>query len=172
MLSWLFCAILASVVTALAIKIILMKKSMDEICSCIREHLSTDTNRIITVSSRDRHVRRLAKEINIHLKELRKRHRQYVNGDRELKEAITNISHDLRTPLTAICGYLELLETENTNNNVKHYVEQITNRTDALKALTEELFKYTVVSSADLSYEDINVGSLLEKHVNIFLQRL
>lgn len=37
---------------------------------------------------------------------------QYLNGDRELKEAVTNISHDLRTPLTAICGYLELLERE------------------------------------------------------------
>ena len=44
------------------------------------------------------------------LRQLRQTRLRYENGDRELKAAITNISHDLRTPLTAICGYLELLE--------------------------------------------------------------
>lgn len=40
------------------------------------------------------------------------------SGDRELKEAVTNISHDLRTPLTAIIGYLELLEEEEKSEAV------------------------------------------------------
>ena len=45
----------------------------------------------------------------------RKERHRYQQGDLELKEAVTNISHDLRTPLTAISGYLDLLEGEEKN---------------------------------------------------------
>ena len=109
-------------------------------------------------------MRHLASEISRQLAELRRQRRQYISGDRELKEAVTNISHDLRTPLTAICGYLELLEAEEMTDNTRRYVEQISNRTEALKALTEELFRYSVISSvSDLSYEKVNVGRVLEE---------
>ena len=163
MLPWIICGVFAVIIAILAIKIRMMQKSMDEICSCLSEHLSSDTNQLITVSSSDKHVRHLASEIARQLTELRRQRRQYINGDRELKEAVTNISHDLRTPLTAICGYLELLETEEMTDNTRRYVEQIANRTEALKALTEELFRYSVISSvSDLSYEKVNVGRVLE----------
>ena len=158
MLPWIICGILAVVIAILAIKIRMMQKSMDEICSCLSEHLSSDTNQLITVSSSDKHVRLLASEIAKQLAELRRQRRQYINGDRELKEAVTNISHDLRTPLTA------MLEAEEMTDNTRRYVEQISNRTEALKALTEELFRYSVISSvSDLSYEKVNVGRVLEE---------
>ena len=163
MLPWMLCGVLAVAVVILAIKIRMIQKSMDEICSCLSEHLSSDTNQLITVSSSDKYVRHLASEIARQLTELRRQRRQYINGDRELKEAVTNISHDLRTPLTAICGYLDLLEAEEMTDNTRRYVEQITNRTEVLKALTEELFRYSVISSvSDLNYENINVVRVLE----------
>ena len=163
MLPWILSAILAAVVIILAIKIRIMQKSMDEICSCLSEHLSADTNQLVTVSSGDRYVRHLAVEIAKQLSELRRQRLRYVNGDRELKEAVTNISHDLRTPLTAICGYLELLESEEMTENTKRYIDQIANRTEALKALTEELFRYSVISSvSELNYERVSVGRVLE----------
>ena len=164
MLPWIICGVLAVAIVILLIKIRMMQKSMDEICSCLSEHLSSDTNQLITVSSSDKHVRHLASEIAKQLTELRRQRRQYISGDRELKEAVTNISHDLRTPLTAICGYLELLEAEEMTDNTRRYVEQISNRTEALKALTEELFRYSVISSVSaLSYEKVNVGRVLEE---------
>ena len=163
MLPWIICGVLVVVVVMLAIKIRIMQKSMDEICSCLSEHLGSDTNQLVTVSSSDRYVCRLASEIARQLAELRRQRRKYISGDRELKEAITNISHDLRTPLTAICGYLELLEAEEMTDNTRRYVEQIANRTESLKALTEELFRYSVISSvSDLTYEKVNVGRVLE----------
>lgn len=61
---------------------------------------------------------------------------------------MTNISHDLRTPLTAISGYLELLEEEEKSETVEQYLSFISGRTEAMKQLTEELFRYTVVLSA------------------------
>ncbi|MDE7390226.1 MAG: sensor histidine kinase, partial [Lachnospiraceae bacterium] len=112
MLPWVFTAIFAAVSIALMAKVKMLQKNIDKICSDFTEHLSADTNTLITVSCRDKHVRRLAAEINVQLRELRKQQIKYLSGDRELKSAVTNISHDLRTPLTAICGYLDLLERE------------------------------------------------------------
>ncbi|MBE6655110.1 MAG: HAMP domain-containing histidine kinase [Ruminococcaceae bacterium] len=163
MLLWMLCGVLTVIIVILLIKIRIIQKSMDEICACLSEHLSSDTNQLITISSGDKYVRHLAGEISVQLAELRRRHRQYANGDRELKEAVTNISHDLRTPLTAICGYLELLEAEKMTNDAKRYIEHIGSRIEALKSLTEELFRYSVISSvSDLNYENVNMGRVLE----------
>ena len=163
MLPWILCCIFAAVTIALTIKIQIMRKSMDEICSCLFDHISQDTNRLITVSSNDKHVRRLASEISKHLSKLRHMRQQYINGDSKLKEAVTNISHDLRTPLTAICGYLELLESEELTENAKRYISHISNRTMVLKTLTDEFFKYSIISSvSDLNYENVNISRVLE----------
>ena len=98
----------------------------------------------------------------------RERHR-YQQGDLEPKEAVTNISHDLRTPLTAISGYLDLLEREDKSENVQRYLSQIQNRTEVLKNLTEELFHYSVVaSSQDLIIERIDVVRALEESLLSF----
>lgn len=164
MLPWTICSVLSVVIVILLIKIRMMQKSMDEICSCLSEHLSSDTNQLITVSSSDKHVRYLATEISKQLTELRRQRRQYIHGDRELKEAVTNISHDLRTPLTAIWGYLDLLEKKDLPQDEKRYVEQIRNRSEALKQLTEELFRYSVISSTpEMSYENVDMRRVIEE---------
>ncbi len=158
------CGILVLAVIVLTIKIYMLKKSIKEICDGFERSLQTDTNVQVSVSSRDETVRTLAKAINIQLSELRKIKRQYENGDQELKDAITNISHDLRTPLTAIWGYLDLMEKKDLPADEKRYIEQIRNRSEALKQLTEELFRYSVISSTpEMSYENVDMRRIIEE---------
>lgn len=173
-LPWVLCGILLIIILALCAKLWLLQKSMDEICTELMEHLSQDTNTLLLISSRDRHVRRLAAELNGQLRLLRKQRLQYLNGDRELKEAVTNISHDLRTPLTAICGYLDLLEQEEKSEAVTRYLSMIANRTQALKQLTEELFRYSVILSTanDMNLEAVNINGVLEESVAAFYAAL
>ena len=161
------CILLAVVTVLLLIKIALLRKAADEIRAEFAARLITDTNAGIGISSNDRKMRRLAADIDRQLKLLRKEHIRYAQGDRELKEAITNISHDLRTPLTAICGYLELLEREDTSETVRKYLGIIANRIGALKLLTEELFKYSVVISVNRydSREPVSLNQALEESV-------
>ena len=105
---------------------------------------------------------KMASEINDQLRLLRRQRYRYQQGDLELKEAVTNISHDLRTPLTAISGYLNLLEREKKSPAVEQYLSQIGNRTEVLKNLTEELFRYSVVTSVhDLKTESLDVVRVL-----------
>ena len=158
------CGILVFAVVVLTIKIYILKKSIKEICDGFEHSLHTDTNVQVSVSSRDESVRTLAKAINIQLSELRKIKRQYENGDQELKDAITNISHDLRTPLTAIWGYLDLLEKKELPADERRYIEQIRNRSEALKQLTEELFRYSIISSTpEMSYENVDMRRVIEE---------
>ena len=169
MFPWILCCILLIVVFFLITKIIFIEKSIDEIHTEFQERLSSDTNTLIDISSSDPHLRKLASEINIQLRLLRKERHRYKQGDLELKEAITNISHDLRTPLTAINGYLDLLEREEKSETVHCYLSQIQNRTDVLKNLTEELFRYSVVTSfQELKPERMDVVRALEESLLSF----
>ena len=77
---------------------------------------------------------------------------------------MTNLSHDLRTPLTAICGYLDLLDRQAHAPAVARYLDQIQNRVEAMKALTEELFRYSVLASKEAwEYTDVLLNQVLEE---------
>lgn len=170
MFPWILCGILLISVLLLMGKIILLKRSMDEICAEFKEHLLVDTNTLVSISSNDAHVKKLASEINVQLRLLRKQRRQYLNGDIELKNAVTNISHDLRTPLTAICGYLDLLEQEEKSETVSTYLEIIRNRAELLTQLTEELFRYSVIISGQNNAEikPVVINGVLEESIAAF----
>lgn len=148
-LAWILNMILAAAVVLLAVKIGLLQKSADEICREFTARLEGDTNNPIFVSSRDRHLCRLASEINAQLGKLRRERQRFQTGNRKLTEAVANISHDLRTPLTAISGYLDLLEGERQSDTVTRYLDCIRNRTEMLTQLTQELFTYTLVAGGE-----------------------
>lgn len=160
---WIAVGVLSLAVLLLVCKVLSMQKAAREIAAGLAEILQCDTNRLLGVSSRDRHVRALAASINRELRTLRAMRHRYQNGDKELKSAVTNISHDLRTPLTAICGYLDLLESEEKSEPTARYVAQIANRIEVLKTLTEELFRFSVISAEPaLAPERLNVCCVLE----------
>lgn len=86
-------------------------------------------------------------------------------GNDELTTAVTNISHDLRTPLTAICGYLDLLAQEPQSEKSGRYLAVIRERTDAMRSLTEELFHYSVITATtdELHIEGVSLNDILEQ---------
>ena len=161
--------ILVMIILVLCVKICFLHKAAREIAQSFKDRLTTDTNTLIDVSTKDVCMQKLAADINDMLRLLRKERQRYQQGDLELKEAITNISHDLRTPLTAISGYLDLMEREEKNETVQRYVTHIQNRTEALKSLTEELFRYSVVVSApELNMECTDIVRALEENLLSF----
>ena len=162
--------ILIVVVVILCIKIHFLHRAMEEMEAGFGERIAQDTNTLITISSGDRVARRLAGQLNDQLRLLRQERRRLQSGDRELKEAVTNISHDLRTPLTAICGYLDLLKGEEKSNTAKRYLSMIENRTEAMKMLTEELFHYSVITFEEeqMEYEEVVLNRILEESISAY----
>lgn len=158
----------------LLVRIILMKKAAREIREKLPEKMNADTNTLIDISSRDKDMRALAADLNKQLAALRENQLRYTRGDLELKTAITGISHDLRTPLTAICGYLDLLEREELSEKSRKYLATVRERTAAMTALTEELFKYSVIisESEDYQTEEVVLNSVLEDSIMGFYAAL
>lgn len=164
---WGLIGILASAVIGLFVKILILQKAAEEIADAFADRLQTDTNTLIDISSRDKHMRHLADTVNIQLRKLRAEHHRFRQGDTELKNAVTNISHDLRTPLTAICGYLDLLEKEEKTETVKRYIDIIRNRSEMLTLLTEELFQYSVIlaKESNMAREPVILNQVLEESI-------
>ena len=80
--------LLAVLSAVLIIKVYVLRKSAREITEAFSDCLKTDTNNLITVSSSDKQVRRLVKQLNDELKLLREEHHRFVQGDMELKKPL------------------------------------------------------------------------------------
>lgn len=171
---WIIIGALAAAEVFLAVKLVLMRKAADEISGGLKERAEMDTNTLIGISSGDKKMRALASAVNAELKKLREDRLRFQRGDGEIKNAVTNISHDLRTPLTAIFGYLDLLEREELSETQSRYIGIIRNRSELLRQLTEELFRYSVVLTADdgLACEPVNVNAVLEESAAAFYTAL
>ncbi len=167
MLPWLICAALAALALVLLLRLYLLQTSLDDIAGQLGDRLASDTNNPIFLPTRDPHARKLAAELNVQLRELRRLRQRYENGDRELKEAVTNVSHDLRTPLTAICGYLELLDKGDKTPDQARYLALMADRAEAMRQLTGELLRYSVSASLEdeLALEPVDLNGAVEEAV-------
>lgn len=114
----------------------------------------------------------VAKSINFMAEQLQEK----MNRERQIEESkmelITGVSHDLRTPLTSIIGYLNLLKNDDYKNLAEHkrYINNAYNKSQQLKTLIDDLFEYTRLTngSANLSFTKVDWGGLLTQVMNEF----
>lgn len=135
--------LLILIIIFLTYKIISINLSLKEIENKLNIILNSDTNNLISTSTNNKIVNNIANKLNIHLKEIRKQELEFKNGNKEIKRSITDISHDIRTPLTAISGYIDLLNKEKLTKKQKEYLKIIDKSSNNLISLTEELFDYS-----------------------------
>lgn len=162
------------VILLLCWKLFRMKRGAREIETEFADKLQTDTNTLISISTTDRDICRLADCVNKQLLILREEHLLYHQGNTELTRAVSNISHDLRTPLTAICGYLDLLKKTDDPEAKQRYLAVMTERTDMMKHLIGELFRYSVILSdeREARTEDVFINQLLAESISSFYPAL
>lgn len=169
---WFYIVIVAIVIiiTFTMIKLYLNKKSIKEIVNSLDEILKSDTNSLLTISSGDKDIKKLASELNKELKILRKEKIQYENGNQELKRTITNISHDIRTPLTAIMGYIDLIKDDKENDKKQEYIEIIERKANELKILTDDLFDFSRILDigSKMKKEECCINDILEESLVSF----
>ena len=160
-----FICVLTLCVLTILIYLLILRHSIREVAEEVEEKLRTDTNTLISISTGDSSVQLLASRINAQLQALRKERLKLQTGNDELTTAVTNISHDLRTPLTVICGYLDLLEQEPQSEKSGRYLAVIRERTDAMRSLTEELFRYSVITATadELDMQAVRLNDILEQ---------
>ena len=158
-------AILGISILYLLIKLYLIINSLKEIEISLEQILKEDTNNLITISTSDKDIRKIAQILNKNLQDLRKQRLQYENGNQELKRTITNISHDIRTPLTGIIGYMDLIKEETDEHKKQKYLEIIERKANDLTLLTEQLFNYskTMDTPTHIKKETYCINEIIEE---------
>ena len=97
-----------------------------------------------------------------------------LKSERLKTELITNVSHDIKTPLTSIINYVDLLKKENIQDEkVKEYIDILDKKSQRLKKLTEDLVEASKVSSGNvkLNLENINIKELFNQTIGEFKDR-
>ena len=156
------CGILAVGFIAVLIRLLRVKKDLRQMSEKLAEISQTDTNAQLTTDTFDRDIAAFIKNINFMLDRNRRDYFEIHRIEAALKRAITNISHDLRTPLTSAKGYLQMTENSDLDDATKaRYLSIIRERLDALTVLMDSLFAFSRAVEGDVTLKSVNVNNLL-----------
>ncbi len=170
MLPWILASFFAIGTLLAVIRNRLLRSDLSDLTDQLERKLNDDTNVSLYVSGRDKQLCSITAKLNKQLDLLRKQQLQYQHGNTELKNAVTNISHDLRTPLTAISGNLYMIGKTDDLSEIREYISVIAERTETMKQLTEELFRYSMIVSNESKEdtEEVFVNQVLAESISSF----
>ena len=139
-------------------------KSFQEIQDGIEKIKAGNLHHRIEID-RDGEFKKLADNINTITDGLNKAMENELKSERLKSELITNVSHDIRTPLTSIITYVDLLKYEKDPTKIKEYIEVLDQKSKRLKTLTDDLFEASKASSGNIpvQLDTIDIVSLINQ---------
>ncbi len=155
--------ILSLLVIYLLVKVITMKSSIRNIRIELGKTKEENYNRQIRATLMDREVEKLAAEINENLDYQKNLKLDSAKSRQQLEESISDIAHDLRTPLTVVKGNLQMMRNENLSDKGREHLDISFKKADTLKEMVDEFFEMSVLES------DQNVLELSKIDVPVFL---
>ena len=141
-------------------------KQLNNIKTSLKDIYEGKENVKIDVSNLEKNLKQMAEYINTLSSGLTKAVEESLKSERMKTELITNVSHDIKTPLTSIINYVDLLKKENMpSEKAKEYLEILDKKSQRLKRLTEDLVEASKASSGNirLTIEKINVKELINQ---------
>lgn len=137
-------------------------KDLKEICGDI------ESNRKLIFISPNKNFESLLIEVNKYLEKTQLEKIKHVKVEKEIRKEIENISHDLRTPLTSIRGYLELIKDESSTSEEKHeYINIIDKKSKNLQNLIQTFYDLSMLEAKEykLQIETIDINKMLREQL-------
>ncbi|MBC6128792.1 HAMP domain-containing histidine kinase [Listeria booriae] len=157
--------ILGVVIIVLVGWIVLIKKQLRTTTAQIRDIAKRNgSNELLTMDVASVEIKQLLLAVNELLQEKSKTERRFHTLNKELRETIENVSHDLRTPLTSLSGYLQLMERDTMTPEERHkYSQIIKNKIQILTELVENFFVLSKLSNDEgqLNPEVVQISEFL-----------
>lgn len=123
----------------------LYRKQIGDFVRQIQFHAQEDSNTEITAELKSHSIKNLQDELNCLLEEQKKQRIAYEKREEKINQMVTDISHDIRTPLTSISGYFQLLDECETEEEKEHYKNIISQRLRTLNVMLDEFFTYSKI---------------------------
>ena len=162
------------IVTALILIICTYRREVKKICRQLAFQKEYRTNMRLTASLPFSELNELIDGINEIIDSSHEIELTAQRSEVGLKETITNLSHDIRTPLTSMDGYFQLLLQSESEQDRLHYIDVIQSRISVLKEMLEELFTYTKLQNEayTLESESLDFGKCVRDTVFSFYDEL
>lgn len=160
--------VLIGIIIALLTFVIGFKKDIKSISNQIEN--SKGEYRNIYINTLDKDMEELAQKINILYDKNQEINAKAKHAEEELRQSIANMSHDLRTPLTSIMGYLQLIEEGNLSKEEKEYLEIVRKRTKVLQNLITSFYELSKIQEKEYSFklQSLNLGNILCENLASF----
>ena len=172
--SFLGLVLLVAFLVWIYIKLLKYNKKLNEVQMALRDIYEGKDDVYLDESEQKGVLKRMAKYINDIAGGFSNAIEQSLKSERLKTELITNVSHDIKTPLTSIINYVDLLKKEEfENKQVEQYIAILDNKSQRLKKLIEDLVEASKVQSGNvkLNIEDINLKELLNQTTGEFEDR-
>lgn len=165
--------VLAVAVAVLAVRTVVMRREIRSMSRQLEDLSSGRTEKKISLTLVDARLNELAAQINENM-ELQKQLRiDARKSEQRLKDSIAGVSHDLRTPLTAIIGYIQMLERSGLNGEQQEKATIILKKANAMRELVESFFELSVIESgqSELAEAAVNFTNIVSEAVVDFIPR-
>ncbi|QVK20105.1 HAMP domain-containing histidine kinase [Mycoplasmatota bacterium] len=166
-----FIIVLIVILIFFIIRLLRMKNDIQSLNKSLRYIQENETNQLLTTTTFYKDICSLSSTMNEILEEKMKIRISSNKSNREFRQAVTNISHDLRTPLTSAIGYIQMIQSDKTEEYKKdEYLKIIEYRLKTLSNLTNDLLEYSslIERNVPMHFEQININNLLRDTVSTF----
>lgn len=150
---WGVVIVLFIVTAVLLFKLISIKKNMKDIAGELEKTRESGYDRLLRITLIDKDLEKMTLEINNNLEQQKKIKLETEAEKRQMEQSVSDIAHDLRTPLTVIRGNLQMLKEEELSDKGREYLAAADRRAENLKNMVDEFFELSLLESGDVKCE-------------------
>lgn len=146
-------AVLAIIVIIMAAVLLKIRAQLRDINDQLDFLYENDTNMLIGTDTNLIYLGQFKQRVNRFVEQWHKKRAEAAKKEQMISDTYTNLSHDIRTPLTSLDGYFQLLKDEKDEKLQAHYIGVIQERIASLKDILEELFMFTKLKNDTFKLE-------------------
>lgn len=152
----------------LCLRLLYVEKQVNSLTNQLTDINKNRTDKGVTIGLLNKNIEVLAEKINENIEGKRQCEANKIKLENDLRQTIANMSHDLRTPLTSIIGYIQFLKLDNAyERERKEYLNIAEQRAKALESLLNDFYELSLIESLDyeMNPEKLNITKILQELV-------